>query len=637
MIRSHALRATITGFLLAVALASAHAQDPSRIDLDVRRDLSSALGVVRPLVRDDPQRAIEMLVALDAEYPGNAQILMLLGEAYRTIGDLERARSSYERCLIAQPTHLQAGAMIGLLYLQGGETGKSDEAFESLLRRTEYSLNVYRTIASTLSQNGYNELALRYYEEGRARRDDDYILTMDIAFMHKSMGDYEQALAEYFRVIEASTKQQRLAKIKITELLHDSGANQDQLLALLEQESRRKAPYRGVIMEILAIAYLERGMLESALDIAMVADQGTQSNGAVLFSVAETAFHEYRRREDDMHSAERTAYFDLSLRALEAYLDAYPSSPRVPNANLMLIDLLVDMTTGRVQTRPTVEMTAAVTRALQAMDWVIASFPGTEHAEQAYLKKGDVVLLLQKNPEKALEIYEEGMSKSRFHPVPFAERLGKVYLITERYDEGKKHCTRLIASNSPDLRETGVYYTGLMLVFTGEYETARDTLTSIAETNPSSQFANDAIDVSWSIEEGLRGDKRALDAYVEALHAEVADDTVRVVGALTRAIEHSAGAPLRGRALIMLGDVYRGQRRFDLALETFEIFCEDFPTDTRVPDVRRKIGQVQEQGFGNMQLALETYEDILLSYPHYIFLDEVREDVVRIRRAMEHP
>ncbi len=179
----------IAGALFVLAVVSAHGQYPTRIDPDVRKDLASALGVVRPLVRDDPPRAIDMLVALEVDYPGNPQILMLLGEAYRVTGDLERARASYERCLDAQPTHMQAGAMVGLLYLEAGDSKSSEQTFDGLLKRTEYGLNTYRTIASTLNQNGYNELALRYYEEGRARRDDDYVLTMDIAFMHRSMGN----------------------------------------------------------------------------------------------------------------------------------------------------------------------------------------------------------------------------------------------------------------------------------------------------------------------------------------------------------------------------------------------------------------------------------------------------------------
>jgi hypothetical protein len=53
-----------------------------------------------------------------------------------------------------------------------------------------------------------------------------------------------------------------------------------------------------------------------------------------------------------------------------------------------------------------------------------------------------------------------------------------------------------------------------------------------------------------------------------------------------------------------------------------------------VPDAHRRIGQVYEYGYRDAKLALEKYESILLSYPYYIFLDEVREDVTRLRNRV---
>jgi tetratricopeptide (TPR) repeat protein len=383
-------------------------------------------------------------------------------------------------------------------------------------------------------------------------------------------------------------------------------------------------------MEVLATVYLDRGMFESALDMAIRADEGKNSNGVVLFILAQRTIQEYKRKPP----AERADYFDLGLRALEAYLDGHPNSPQVPTAKLMLIELLVDLAAGRVKGRPGIELEAAVTRALDALDWLIESFPGTDYAEQAYLRKGDVVFRVQRQPERALEIYEEGMRNARVYRTTFAERLGRVYLITERYEQAQEHFNVLVKSNNQDLRETGEFYSGLMLTLVGEYETASDTLTSLAERSPSSQLTNDAIQLAWIIEEGLKGDQRVLNGYVRALRSELADDTTGVVGELTGIVTLPADTPLRARALIKLGEVYQGQGQHDQALEMFETFVADYPEDIRLADTQRKIGQVYEDGYGNMDLALDTYEDILLSYPYYIFLDEVREDVTRIRELL---
>ena len=625
-------RATrIQGFicaLLLVVTSSVLAQAP-----DVQRDLASALRVVRPLVRDDPARAIQMLQALSEEYPTNPHVLMLLGEAYRISGDNEAAREAYARCLQFNPMHLQSGAALGVLYIQDGQTKQGKRVFDDLIDRTQHGINAYRTIASTLQRNGYVDMALDYYEAGRAANDDNYILTLDIAYLYRSMGKYEQALVEYLRVVEVNPKQHRLVKSRIGDLLRDEEADTDALIDVLEETVETPGRAQGLAMEVLATSYLDRGMLESAFDMAVRAEGITQEGGAILFRLAEASLKEYEQADP----AERASYFDLSLRALEAFLGAHPDSPQVPGAKLMLVELLLDLASGTVQAPPGTQLDSAVARAIEALDWLIDSFPGTDYAEQAYLKKGDLVFRVQKDAAAARAIYKEGMGNARFYRGAFAERLGRVYLITEEYDDARAHFTTLVNSDNEELRETGIFYSALMFSFTGDYETARDTLTALAGGNPSSQFANDALDLAWILEEGLQGDQRVLGSYVRSIQSELADDTTAVIAELRKVAGSSADTPLRPRGLIRLGEFYQARLDNGEAIETYELFVGDYPDDVRVPDVRRKIGQVYERGYGDAELALQTYEDILITYPYYIFLDEVRADVARLRASTGGP
>jgi tetratricopeptide (TPR) repeat protein len=262
---------------------------------------------------------------------------------------------------------------------------------------------------------------------------------------------------------------------------------------------------------------------------------------------------------------------------------------------------------------------------------MIETFPGTEHAEQAYLKKGDVVFRLKKQPEEAVLVYKEGMSKSRFYRTAFAERLGRLYLVIGDFENANRYFAQLIGQQDQELQEAGVFYTGLLLSITGEYESARDTLTTMAEGNPASQFTNDAIQLAWIIEEGLQGDQRILGRYVEALKFEVAEDTTQALVALDSVIEKPVETPLRSRALFRKGELLQASEKPDDAITAYETFVRDYPADTKVPEAHRRIAQVYETGLGNAALALEKYEDILMTYPHYIFLDEVRADVTRLR------
>ena len=151
----------------------------------------------------------------------------------------------------------------------------------------------------------------------------------------------------------------------------------------------------------------------------------------------------------------------------------------------------------------------AVIRSIEALDWLIRTYPDTEHAEEAYLKKGEVLFRLKKQPAEAIEVLKEGAAKAKYRPGMFSEHLGRIYLVIGEYDQAREYFGRLVKSEVLDLHEAGVFYSGLLLSFSGDYETARDTLTALAESNPSSQFTNDAIRLAWVIEEGLQGTRAA--------------------------------------------------------------------------------------------------------------------------------
>ena len=607
--------------------APVFSQTPEQTRQTQKKNLSTAMRVIRPMMRDDPERAIRMLHDLGRQYPYNSQVLNLLGETFQVTGQIDSAIAVYKRCHEAKPNDIRSGAALGTLYIKNDQRQKGEAVFTDLITRTKGSINTYRTIGSALARDRFYDQALRIYEEGREVNKGNYILTLDIAHLRRSMGDFNGALDEYVHLIYTSPKHQRLAKDRILELIRDPRVSSESLLDQLAEAAAVESPHRRAVLEILALSYLEKGMIEKALEAALEAEEIGPSDGKVLFSLADKTVAEYRRQSYE----NRPRYFDMALRALDTFISGHPESPQLPRAKLMLVDLLVDLAAGRVESAGGIELETATTTAIEALDWMIATFPGTDHAEQAYLKKGDVVFRLKKQPEEAVLIYKEGMSKSRFYPTAFAERLGRLYLVIGDYENAERYFTRLIDQNDPELREAGVFYTGLLLSITGEYEAARDTLTTMAEGNPASQFTNDAIKLAWVIEEGLQGDQRVLGRYIDALKYEVAEDTTKALDALGDIVSKPVETPLRLRALFRMGELYQESEKPSEALDAFERFVRDYPTDIRVPVAHRKIGQVYEYGLGNAALALEKYEDILLSYPHYIFLDEIRADVTRLR------
>jgi tetratricopeptide (TPR) repeat protein len=623
---------SVAAVCLAVT-SHAFAQAPPDADARSSRALSTAIQNLSPILRDDPRLAVQMLEALEVQYRGNPQVLGLLGDAYAAIGEADSAVVAYNRCLAANPNDVRAGASLGLLHVRNGDRDEADAVFQSLIARTGRSMNTYRTIGGRLAAAGFHDLALKIYEEGRRENKGHYVLTIDIAQLHRTMGDLEAAADDYLYLVESYPQQYGLARERVLDLFRDpraEGAAADSLISRLVRAAAVESPQRRTFVDLLALVYLERGMLENALETALEAKSLGDRDGKVLFNLAERAALECRRQPP----ATRAKHFDMALRATEAFIDGHPDAPQIPQAKLMLVDLLMGLASGRVERLPGAELQTATAKALETLDWMIESYPGSEHAEAAYLKKGDIVFRVQKRPRDAIAVYQEGLSKSRIRPAAFAERLGRLYLVVGDYEQAGAYFTRLVNDAEPELHETGVYYAGLLLGINGQYEAARDTLTALAEGNPSSSFTNDAIDLAWAIEEGLQGDEKVLRRYVEALRHEVAEDTAQAVAALGEIADRPVETPLRARALFALAGIELGAGVFDKALDAFQTFVRDYPTDIRVPDAWRGIGRVYENGYGDDKRALETYEEILLSYPHYIFLDEVRQDVARLRNKL---
>ncbi|UCG50526.1 MAG: tetratricopeptide repeat protein, partial [Candidatus Latescibacterota bacterium] len=151
---------------LMLPVATARTQTPQLPPTTGKRSLAAALRVVRPLLREDPEKAIQVLVNLNEQHPASPQVLNLLGDSYLVVGRTDSAIAVYRRCLRAHPTNVKAGAALGTLLIQTDQRERGERVFQELLDHTGNSVNTFRNIGSALSKNRYYDLALGMYEEG---------------------------------------------------------------------------------------------------------------------------------------------------------------------------------------------------------------------------------------------------------------------------------------------------------------------------------------------------------------------------------------------------------------------------------------------------------------------------------------
>jgi tetratricopeptide (TPR) repeat protein len=543
----------------------------------------------------------------------------------------DSAETYYGRALRVNPQSLEAGKALGMIHLTGDRRDKAMKVFDRLLAANKHSLSAYKTVGTALRDLGRYEEALEIFKQGRDRGRGHFILSLEIANIHKTNKNYGEALTEYLGYVEGRRGNYRVARSKILEMIQESGDKREELVGMLEGRLDNTSGRRYVVLDVLAATYLESGLLEKALDMALRADGEKESDGTALLTFADNVI----TRSGTLPRLERRRYLELGVRALAVFTENHPRMTGIDKAKYMLASIYAQFGRGEVPGLARDVPATYLDKAIELYTEISKRHAGTEYAELASLEKGDLLLHSLKQPDKALEAYKIGAVNSRHYGDVFAARIARVYLGLGNYEDADHYFKALIKSGVVDLVQAGFYYTGLMLAFQGEYATARDTLTYLAESNPSSPYTNDAIETAWILEEGLGGQTKSLAGLLRVIKAELIGDTATVVTELNKLVEGPVYDPSRPRALFKLGTTLYENGDLDGAVAALKRFMEEYPSSSMRADVQRKIANVYEFGYEKYEQALREYEVVLMLYPDYAFLDEVRKDVRRLRFIVE--
>ena len=126
---SLALALSLTAIGAPPAASGAGGDDAGGTD-ETRTGYERAVELVEAA---DYEKALELLVTLNRNEPGNADVLNMLGFAHRELGRVETAFDYYRDALAIEPRHLGANEYLGELYLETGELEKAEERLGELV------------------------------------------------------------------------------------------------------------------------------------------------------------------------------------------------------------------------------------------------------------------------------------------------------------------------------------------------------------------------------------------------------------------------------------------------------------------------------------------------------------------------
>ena len=548
-----------------------------------RELLSRIQGVYREL-KWYPQ-LIEMIRERLQKDPGDFELLIELGEVYFLTGDLEQARDTWLGALTAAPRQESSFFRISDAFLQ---RGMLSEAEDILL-------------------------------QGRRTLADETLFADRLARILELDAEYGAATEEYLTWLR-----QDLRRLNYVDAQLARFPNQPEVHRTVEETIRKaitRVPDEEVFHRLLSQHLIRTGQPQKAYLEVLAMEGRSDSGGQLLIGFAtrcvELGFHQE------------------AIQACREALERHPETPAARQAQLVI---------GR-----SLETLEQYDQALLAYGDLLAGHPGSSEAAEALYRRGEIYLL------HGHALAGESVDRDRFDGSPTdsaqaayqrlidsygrnsraadaAVRIGDCLVIKGDVEGARAAYDRLAYGRGPEqVREEAAFRLAELLFLEGRIEESRAALDELVNAYPQGFSVNDALLLSLLIDEVSAENESALQMYAGAMFL-ARQRRYREALESFRSIEKQLPeGPLRDDVLMQTALVRDHIGLHDEALADLQALMAQYPKSRFCPQALRRIGEIYEYHIKDLPAARQAYERLLSDYPDYLFLNEVRRTLRRLK------
>ncbi len=617
-VRSLALSALLMILALTAAGEVSGGQGKKLPDHDIiKRGRIKALELVSS---GDYEKAVSFLNDLHDRYPEHQWFTELLANTYLRNREPEKAADLLEKEIEAFPGRVKYSMILGKAYLDIGLTDKAVETWNGILRRDSSRPSDFTTVARMEWEAGLFETAIETLREvigsGRyLQKLQQRSIIQELIRYETLYGDYDAAFTDGLALFDAWDD--------------PIAANPGFLLEAFRNSSRKGACISSV--DSLSSVSMNNKRFFSAL------------KGLLLFESAR--YEEAEKALAGMALTGKEMYFvsgpllelggihgaQVARGILESLISDFserdPDSPVAAQIFLSMAEAGIEAVRAN-GSAPEMEKDEIV----RLLDKAIRHRYARQHGDRARLLKAGFLVDQMRKPREALSTLqgtgfvsaEDIREKARIEAFSL---LGcRDPMAEERFEEMSSHPDSVIAA-------LGKFASATLSFLDGEFEKAMTGYSKLAEEYPSSDWANDALDMAIMIKKSLKGHGGSLILFSKAAGLESRGEFDEAVSVLDSMIADFPGSPavakgvyLKARILELKGD--RGS-----AGEALLWFSEEYPLGDRAPEALEKLAVMVDADFPDSSAAI--LGKILERYPEYVFISRIREKYISANRAKE--
>ena len=592
-----------------------------------------------------------------AQLDQNLNNFYMLGQNYEQAGELEKAKSIYEELYKRQPNNYQVFdalnriyillkaynssiqliskeikaspenitlyGMLGMTYYLMGNENKAYQTWDDALKSYPPNANNYRAFANYAIQMRAFQKATEYLKKGESLSDDPKFFSYDLANIYTLTMQYKDAAKEYCNILSTDPKQLSAVQARILSYVRKP----DALKSTIEVFRGYSGNNENLSFDhILARLYVENKSYDKAFDIYKEIDRQDKNQGLELYGYAELVFNE------GQYSVAADAYNDI--------IDRYPNSPFAARAKLGLAKTLEANLSVKDSSDDWKKFHFINSGKSEDEEKVISAYlelpkiyPNSEAGYEAYLHTGRIRLYRQDDlpgAEKYFNLVIEKSPYSKYGAAAYAE-LGKISLLNGNLDQAEKNYLKISENNRlpKESRNYALFQLSKINFYKGNFEKARKILEPIFN-DLKDNSANDAIEFSFILNTSLKDSANLVifssaEFLAEQQKFKEASDKYKIIASNPQAFL------LRGISMLREAQMELALNNYDKSLNLLRQIADEGEKNIYADKALYLIGKIYQFSLNEINKAVESYEKLLEKFPNSLYLDEVRDEIIKLR------
>ena len=509
------------------------------------------------------------------------------------------------------PGNLQYKIGVILAANKSGNIKKSNFLYSKFLNKMGGGRSQAISASSFFSRYEFYDEALEIYRLSKEINPKNSF-GVQKAQLFSKMGEVELMIKEFLSVMEKNPNQSKMVTAKIQKFIDNDGIKSEKNYSLVKKLLLQKVNNeedRTDFSEMLIWLFMQNNKFKMALVQAKAVDRRTNSNGDIVYDLAET----FLNNED----------FELAVQAYDYVISRGKNNLLYIDANINRLFALTKYLSSKDKDYSILnDDYKELINELGANNKTVILYTNFAHFNAFYLH--DLVaaenLLIDAMLISAINDMDLAECKMEYADILLLK--GNIWQSMLYYSQVEKDFKEHPIGHEAKLRRAKISY------YQGDFRWAQAQLESL-KASTSKFISNNAMELSLLITDNFNLDTTEIPMKIFAkadllfYQQKYEDALLKYDSLLNRFNGHS----LTDEIYMRKADIYISSGQIENALKYYKKIDEDWSLDILADDALYKQAKIYDDMLNDNKLALLTYNKILIDYNSSIFVEESRRRI----------